>query len=178
MREVEKVKRTQHGVIGDPYSIGPARRLSEARALMARSRVGTLVVVDDQRRLLGTADRARSAVRRRRSARRVADRMTPLDRLVVHRGAALAGRAPSASWSSGRSRSCRSSTRDGVLNGLVTAKDLVRQRRRPFATRDAQGRLMVGAAIGATGDYLERAAELIEAESTSSSSTSRTATRS
>ena len=51
-----------------------------------------------------------------------------------------------------------------MLTGLVTAKDLVRQRRRPFATRDAQGRLMVGAAIGATGDYLERAAELIKAE--------------
>jgi IMP dehydrogenase len=46
---------------------------------------------------------------------------------------------------------------------LVTAKDLIRQRRRPFATRDSQGRLMVGAAIGAMGDYLERAEELIRA---------------
>jgi IMP dehydrogenase len=51
----------------------------------------------------------------------------------------------------------------GVLLGLVTARDLVRQRRRPFATRDGLGRLRVGAAIGATGDYLERAAELIRA---------------
>jgi len=51
----------------------------------------------------------------------------------------------------------------GVLKGLVTARDLIHQRRQPFATRDAQGRLMVGAAIGATGDYLERAAELIRA---------------
>ena len=47
------MKRTQHGVIGDPYSIGPGAPLSEARSLMSRSRVGTLVVVDDQRRLLG-----------------------------------------------------------------------------------------------------------------------------
>jgi IMP dehydrogenase len=45
----------------------------------------------------------------------------------------------------------------------VTARDLVKQRRLPFATRDVQGRLRVGAAIGATGDYLERAAELIKA---------------
>jgi IMP dehydrogenase len=52
---------------------------------------------------------------------------------------------------------------NGILRGLITAKDLTRQRRQPFATRDAQGRLMVGAAIGATGDYLERAAELIRA---------------
>jgi IMP dehydrogenase len=50
------------------------------------------------------------------------------------------------------------------LTGLITARDLVRQRRLPFATRDAKGRLRVGAAIGATGDYLERAAELIRAE--------------
>jgi IMP dehydrogenase len=50
---------------------------------------------------------------------------------------------------------------DGTLLGLVTAKDLVKHRQHPFATRDALGRLRVGAAIGATGDYLERAAELL-----------------
>jgi IMP dehydrogenase len=53
VREVEKVKRTQHGVIADPYSVGPDVPVSEARALMSRSRVGTLVVVDASRRCLG-----------------------------------------------------------------------------------------------------------------------------
>jgi IMP dehydrogenase len=53
VREVEKVKRTQHGVIGDPYSIAPGATVSDARKLMARSHVGTLVVIDDRRRLLG-----------------------------------------------------------------------------------------------------------------------------
>jgi IMP dehydrogenase len=53
--------------------------------------------------------------------------------------------------------------KDGTLLGLITAKDLMTQRHLPFATRDAQGRLCVGAAIGAKGDYLERAAELIRA---------------
>ncbi len=52
---------------------------------------------------------------------------------------------------------------DGTLLGLITARDLLRQRRLPFATRDEHGRLRVGAAIGATGDYLERAAELVRA---------------
>jgi len=51
----------------------------------------------------------------------------------------------------------------GTLIGLITAKDISRQERLPFATRDAQGRLRVGAAIGATGDFLERAAELVKA---------------
>src|SRR5258708_24078588 len=54
--------------------------------------------------------------------------------------------------------------KDGTLLGLITAKDLMTQRHLPFATRDAQGRLSVGAAIGAKGDYLERAAELVRAE--------------
>jgi IMP dehydrogenase len=52
----------------------------------------------------------------------------------------------------------------GTLIGLVTAKDITRQERLPFATRDSHGRLRVGAAIGATGDYLERAAELVKAQ--------------
>ena len=53
---------------------------------------------------------------------------------------------------------------NGTLLGLITAKDISRQERLPFATRDAHGRLRVGAAIGATGDYLERAAELVKAQ--------------
>src|SRR6476619_7199092 len=53
VREVEIVKRTQHGVIGDPYSVAPSAPVDEAAALMARSRVGTLVVVDERRRLQG-----------------------------------------------------------------------------------------------------------------------------
>jgi IMP dehydrogenase len=52
---------------------------------------------------------------------------------------------------------------DGRLAGLITAKDLLKQRQLPFATRDDQGRLRVGAAIGAKGDYLERAGELLNA---------------
>jgi IMP dehydrogenase len=52
---------------------------------------------------------------------------------------------------------------NGVLTGLITSRDIVHQKRLPFASRDAQGRLRVGAAIGAKGDFLERAAELIRA---------------
>src|SRR5215213_3129770 len=85
VREVEIVKRTQHGVITDPLSITPDASLAEAAALMARKRVGTLVVVDSNRRLAGLlTERDIRFVTRRGS--RVADRMTPVDRLVVHRG--------------------------------------------------------------------------------------------
>src|SRR5687768_17667260 len=53
VREVEVGKRTQHGVITDPSSIAPEATLDEAAALMARKRIGTLVVVDERRRLAG-----------------------------------------------------------------------------------------------------------------------------
>ena len=85
VREVEIVKRTQHGVISDPYSIAPSAPLDQAAALMARSRVGTLVVLDEQRRLKGLlTERDLRFVTR--AGARVADRMTPLEQLVVHQG--------------------------------------------------------------------------------------------
>ena len=91
VREVEIVKRTQHGVIADPYSVTPAASVDEAAAIMKRSRVGTLVVVDGQRRLKGLlTERDLRFVPG--AGLRVADRMTPLDALVVHRGADIAGR--------------------------------------------------------------------------------------
>jgi IMP dehydrogenase len=161
VREVEIVKRTQHGVITDPYSIGPAATLAEAAALMARSRVGTLVVIDDDRRLRGLlTERDIRFVAGRHIP--VGDRMTPLDRLVVHRGPLSAVDAEHLMIER-KVKKLPLIAADGTLLGLITARDLLRQRRMPFATRDERGRLRVGAAIGATGDYLERAAELIRA---------------
>ena len=161
VREVEKVKRTQHGIIRDPYSIGPTASVEEAAALMARSRVGTLVVVDDQRRLSGLlTERDMRFVSR--EGLRVADRMTPIDRLVVHRGA-IAPEQAEQLMVERKIKKLPLVNEQGELIGLITARDLLKQRRLPFATRDEQGRLRVGAAVGATGDYLERAAELIKA---------------
>jgi IMP dehydrogenase len=161
VREVEIVKRTQHGVIADPYSIRPSAALSEAAAVMARSRVGTLVVVDERGRLLGLLTE-RDLRFAHDPTQKVSDRMTPLSALVVHQGTPSPDDAERVMVER-KIKKLPLVDRDGVLTGLITAKDLMRQRRQPFATRDAQGRLKVGAAIGATGDYLERAAELIRA---------------
>jgi IMP dehydrogenase len=88
--------------------------------------------------------------------------MTPLDRLVTHQGP-ISAEAAERMMLDRKIKKLPLVNPDGTLLGLVTAKDLMKQRRLPFATRDEQGRLRVGAAIGATGDYLERAAELIKA---------------
>lgn len=161
VREVEIVKRTQHGVITDPYSVRPGATVDEALSLMKHSRVGTLVVVDEAGTLRGLlTERDLRFVRA--DGLRVADRMTPVDRLVVHQGAVSPEDAERIMVER-KIKKLPLVNREGTLLGLVTARDLVRRRRLPFATRDEQGRLRVGAAVGATGDYLERAAELVKA---------------
>ena len=162
VREVEIVKRTQHGVITDPSSIAAEATLDEAAALMARKRVGTLVVVDERRRLAGLlTERDMRFVSRPGS--RVADRMTPVAKLVVHEGP-IEPEAAERVMVERKIKKLPLVGAGGSLIGLITARDIVRQRRMPFATRDGRGRLRVGAAIGATGDYLERATELLRAD--------------
>jgi IMP dehydrogenase len=161
VREVEKVKRRQHGVIADPYTVDPGARLSEAAERMRRTGVGTLVVVDGRARLQGLltsrdlrfADTADATV---------ASRMTPLERLVISKVPVDSGDAERIM----RDRKVKKLPLvddDGTLVGLITAKDVLKQRQLPFATRDSLGRLRVGAAIGAKGDFLERATELVRA---------------
>ena len=161
VREVEIVKRTQHGVITDPYSTSASSLLSEAATKMRRSRVGTLVVVDGNRQLAGLLTE-RDVRFVTDPATRVSHRMTPIDRLVVHRGPLSPADAEQLMIAR-KVKKLPLIDDEGRLLGLITARDLLRQRRLPFATRDEHGRLRVGAAIGATGDYLERAADLVRA---------------
>ena len=157
VREVERVKRRQHGIIGDPYTVRPDASLTEASEMMNRTGVGTLVVVDEARRVVGlltTRDLRFSS-----NDGRVRDRMTPREELIVREGVIDSGEAEAVM----RARKIKKLPlidAGGRLLGLVTAKDLIKQKQAPAATRDAHGRLRVGAAIGAKGDYLERAAEL------------------
>ncbi len=160
VREVGIVKRRQHGVIADPYTIGPSVSLEEAAAVMRHSGVGTLVVTDEDRRLLGLL--SERDLRFVDPSINVAERMTPRARLVVHEGAVDADVAAQIMVRE-KVKKLPLVDAQGVIQGLITAKDIVKQQQQPFATRDAQGRLRVGAAIGARGDFLERAAELIKA---------------
>ena len=160
VREVEIVKRTQHGVISDPYTVSPTDNLAEASRKMQKSGVGTLVVVDGSRKLKGLLT-ARD-VRFVAGQQQVSDRMTPLEKLVVHSGAISLDEAEQVMVDR-KIKKLPLVDGNGLLLGLITAKDIIEQKRLPLATRDAQGRLRVGAAIGAKGDYLERAAELIKA---------------
>jgi IMP dehydrogenase len=129
---------------------------------MRKTRAGTLVVTDGQRRLKGLLTE-RDIRFVDTSQGTVAARMTPVDALIVGRGE-LSLEVAERIMVERKVKKLPLVTGDGTLIGLVTAKDITRQDRLPFATRDAHGRLRVGAAIGATGDYLERAAELVKAQ--------------
>ncbi|MGE0041452.1 MAG: IMP dehydrogenase [Vicinamibacterales bacterium] len=161
VREVQKVKRTQHVVIRDPYAVAPDATLAEAVALMARSRVGTLVVLDADHRLHGLLTE-RDVRFVPADDTPVSSRMTPLAALVTA-PAGLPIAEARALLVSRKVKKLPLVDEDGRLTGLVTARDIERQARLPFATRDQHGRLMVGAAIGAKGDFLERAHELLAA---------------
>ncbi len=162
VREVEKVKRMQHIIIRDPYAVAPETSLADAVALMRRTRAGTLVVVDGARHLKGLlTERDLRFVNTREGT--VASRMTPIGRLITGQGELTLDDAEKIMIERKIKKLPLVDT-NGTLIGLITAKDIHRQERLPFATRDAHGRLMVGAAIGATGDFIERATELVKAQ--------------
>jgi IMP dehydrogenase len=162
VREVEKVKRMQHIIIRDPYAVSPETPLADAAALMRRTRAGTLVVVDGSRRLKGLlTERDVRFVHTREGS--VASRMTPVEQLITGQGELTLDDAEQIMVRR-KIKKLPLVDANGILIGLITAKDIHRQERLPFATRDAHGRLMVGAAIGATGDFIERAAELVKAQ--------------
>lgn len=158
--EVLAVKRTQHGIIEDPHAIGEDAPVSEARRLMRQTGVGTLAVIDNSRRLKGLL--TERDVRFVSGGLRVADRMTPRERLIMHTGSSSLADAE-ALMTAHKIKKLPLVNADGTVLGLITAKDLLKHRRHPFATRDERGRLRVGAAVGATGDYLERAADVLRA---------------
>lgn len=159
--EVTAVKRTQHGVISDPHTILPTKTLADALAKMDSTRVGTLAVVDQNQNLVGLL--TQRDIRFASSEARVSERMTPRTSLVTHTSSISLAEAEQLM----RERKLKKLPLvdpHGKLLGLITAKDLLNHKQHPFATRDDQGRLRVAAAVGATGDYLERADELLRAD--------------
>ena len=158
--EVLAVKRTQHGTILDPHAIGEDARIADAARLMRQTGIGTLAVVDASSHLKGLL--TERDVRFVPGDVPVRERMTPRERLVTHTGMTSLANAE-ALMTAHKIKKLPLVNADNTVLGLVTAKDLLKHRRHPFATRDDRGRLRVGAAVGATGDFLERAAEVLKA---------------
>jgi len=158
---VRKVKRSEAGMIQDPVTLPPTATLEDAERLMREYRIGGLPVVDVYGRLLGLVTN-RDLRFERDLKRPVTEVMTPVERLVPARPGTTLEEAEEL-LRRHKVEKLPLVDESGRLKGLITLKDIVKRRQYPNAVKDAQGRLLVGAAVGASKDLPERAQALVEA---------------
>ncbi|MCD4524644.1 IMP dehydrogenase [Nocardioides sp. cx-173] len=161
--QVDLVKRTQTGIISNPVTIGPDATLEELDAICGEYRVSGLPVVDTDNRLLGicTNRDLRFTPVAEWATTKVDEVMTPMPLVTGHVGIS---REDATMLLRQHKRERLPLVDDqGRLGGLITVKDFVKSEQFPKASKDGDGRLMVGAAIGYFGDAWQRATTLIEA---------------
>ncbi|HEX8557294.1 MAG TPA: IMP dehydrogenase [Pyrinomonadaceae bacterium] len=158
--EVDRVKRSESGMIVDPVTIRPDRPVREALAVMERYKISGVPVVDEGGHLVGIITN-RDLRFETRFEIPVSEVMTPQPLVTVPVGTTL----DEAKVVLQKHRIEKLLVVDGDkhLKGLITVKDIQKAIRYPSAAKDDLGRLRVAAAIGATGDFRERADELVRA---------------
>ncbi len=158
--EVDKVKRSESGMIVDPVTISPEATVSDALGMMEHYRISGVPVVGDHGRLVGILTN-RDLRFETRTNLPVSEVMTSDDLITVPVGTTL-----------GEARGILQQHRvekllvvddDFRLKGLITVKDIQKAIKYPNAAKDELGRLRCAAAVGATGDFQERADELVRA---------------
>lgn len=156
---VRKVKRSESGMITDPITMGPDKTVGDALDLMAEYRISGIPITTPAGDLVGilTNRDLRFETDRNRPIR---DLMTTRDLVTVPEGTTL--EQAKEMLHKHRIEKLLVVDRRGKLSGMITVKDIMKQIEYPNACKDAQGRLRVGAAVGAAGDYLERAAALVK----------------
>jgi IMP dehydrogenase len=162
--EVARVKRTQGHVIDRPFCLARGSSVREARELARRHNVTGLLIEEAPGSgvlagLLSNRDMPWSEAQ---DDRPVEEFMTPFARLVTGEPGTSVEDAERRMFAH-RVEKLPLVDGDRRIRGLITKKDIFAARQRPYSTKDARGRLLVGAAIGARGDFIERAGELLGA---------------
>jgi len=155
--EVDKVKRSESGMIVDPITIGPDLPISAAQELMSRYRISGVPVTKDGK-LVGILTN-RDLRFENRFDLPISEVMTKENLVTVPVGTTL--EQAEAILHKHRVEKLLVVDDQFILKGLITVKDIQKKLKYPNSAKDSQGRLRVGAAIGATGDFLERAQELV-----------------
>src|SRR5690349_2203946 len=155
--EVDRVKRSESGMIVDPITIRPDQSIADAQELMRRYRISG-VPVTKEGKLVGILTN-RDLRFESRFDLPVSEVMTKEHLVTVPVGTTLED--AEAILHQHRVEKLLVVDDQYYLKGLITVKDIQKKLKYPNAAKDPQGRLRVGAAIGATGDYLERAQELV-----------------
>jgi IMP dehydrogenase len=159
--EVEKVKRSESGMIVEPVTLRPHDRLGDALQLMATLRISGVPITDEHGRLVG--------ILTNRDLRFEIDADQPVSRLMTSDGLITAPVGTTLAEAEELLRRHKIEKLpvvdgEGRLTGLVTVKDIEKRIEFPDATKDERGRLRVGAAVGVGSDAIERAAALTDAE--------------
>jgi IMP dehydrogenase len=159
--EVDKVKRSESGIIVEPVTLPPDEPVAVALELMERYRISGVPITDEDGVLVG--------ILTNRDLRFETDTSQPISALMTSRNlvtAPVGTTLDEASEILHRNKVEKLPVVDaeGRLKGLITVKDISKRIKYPDATKDDQGRLRVGAAVGVGNDALERAAALVEAE--------------
>jgi IMP dehydrogenase len=158
--QVDRVKRSEHGIITDPIKLSPEKTIQEAMELMARFHISGVPIVDENDKLVGILTN-RDIRFETDYTRPIRERMTSKDLVTSTPGTTLD--QAQALLGEHRIEKLPIVDKDGKLKGLITIKDIEKVRRHPQATKDAKGRLIVGAAIGPLREPYERAKALQDA---------------
>src|SRR5437667_5817769 len=155
--EVDKVKRSESGMIVDPITMSPTDKIEDAVKLMSHYKISGVPITENGR-LVGilTNRDLRFETRFHLPIREV---MTKENLVTVPVGTTL--EEAQRLLHKHRIEKLLVVDKDQNLKGLITVKDITKKIKYPLSSKDAHGRLRVGAAIGATGDYLERMSELV-----------------
>ena len=158
--EVDKVKRSENGVIVDPFFLSPDNTLAEADALMGKYKISGVPIVDGGGKLLG--------ILTNRDLRFEEDFSKKIDKVMTKENLITAPVGTNLEQAQEILRTHKVEKlpivdENGKLKGLITIKDIEKSNRYPNSARDARGRLLVGAAIGDTADILDRVSALVEA---------------
>ncbi len=157
--EVDKVKRSESGMIVEPVTLGPQDSVADALELMARYHISGVPITDDAGKLVGILTN-RDLRFEDNTQQPIANLMTATGLITVPVGTTL----DQAKEILHRHKIEKLPVVDGAgfLKGLITVKDIQKKIQFPLATKDEQGRLRVGAAVGVGPDAIERAAALTE----------------
>ncbi|MFV0388861.1 MAG: IMP dehydrogenase [Pyrinomonadaceae bacterium] len=160
VEEVDKVKRSESGMIVDPVTINHNALVSDALEIMKRYKISGVPVIDENGLLVGIITN-RDLRFEKRVDIPVSAVMTPQPLVTVPIGTTLDD--AQTQLQEHKIEKLLVVDEEGLLKGLITVKDIQKAIKYPFAAKDEFGRLRAAAAVGATGDYIERAAALIEA---------------
>ncbi len=158
--EVDKVKRSENGVITDPFFLSPDHYVYDANELMAKYRISGVPITEGTK-LVGIITN-RDLRFEKNHNRKIKEVMTSENLITAPEGTDLL--KAQGILADHRIEKLPIVDDEGNLKGLITIKDIEKAIRYPQAAKDEQGRLLVGAAVGVTSDVLERVAALVKAK--------------